>query len=554
MDLDLHSDSDVSLFEALSGSEKFSKGSVTFDWSQLPTTLLSALPDPPSSAQKQLRNRRLNHPSSSSRRKDKENVDTAPFVSEKLAQWASRSLREDREREWERDRDRDRQQQGKENVDDPFLSRSIGVDASGLTVGGGGGSPEKLYTFNNCNFSYGVTDEDHDENHHGDDDDVRVQDESRTTTTTTNTATTATALERSDSIDIQQLLNIVQVLQHEEEQEEEEDDQDQDQDTESQSLSRSRSRSQSDTRSQSQSQLLSIHSSLQDLLQAIKQKNAALRAREEAVLMAEELLREKEVHLADEMERREREGWTMTRRNDSVTTLPVSAATTSPLVKENRRLQTSVRDLILSNKQCREQGNVMDDPFCSLLPGMLLPKIRKLQEDADGHVVDLTAVRGQLRVARERYTRLKASVGPRSAVPLRTNPYGILGVRNGVPSNRTVAKAASRQVGTQTPSLDTSDPNTEPRTRKAKQATQAAVAHLMRLAMTTTFSDPETEANEGLGLGDTLVALFPDGPMAPEVETVYLRFILHALGTVDIDVAHVRKDAWKTKQGVPVRE
>ncbi|KAI9017534.1 hypothetical protein BC832DRAFT_536814 [Gaertneriomyces semiglobifer] len=49
--------SEFSLFEALSSSEKIINGNVTLDWRSLPTSVVNALPDPPPSARKHMRRR-----------------------------------------------------------------------------------------------------------------------------------------------------------------------------------------------------------------------------------------------------------------------------------------------------------------------------------------------------------------------------------------------------------------------------------------------------------------------------------------------------------------
>ncbi|KAJ3158509.1 hypothetical protein HDU86_002734 [Geranomyces michiganensis] len=112
------------------------QGEVTFDWSALPTTILTAVPNPPQSAKKQLQSRR-----SARARQEKENFETRLFVTEKLAEWAGKSLRVDGPHGGSRG---------------PLPDKSYGSHSAGASFDRSRSQLdlEKLYTFNNCKFTY----------------------------------------------------------------------------------------------------------------------------------------------------------------------------------------------------------------------------------------------------------------------------------------------------------------------------------------------------------------------------------------------------------------
>ncbi|KAI8921874.1 hypothetical protein DFJ77DRAFT_505642 [Powellomyces hirtus] len=524
-------ESDVSLLEALSGSEKFAKGNITFDWSRLPTSILTAVPNPPQSAKKQLQNRRT-----ARSRREKENLDPRPFVSEKLAQWAGRSLRLN---------DEDRVLRN----DTSILSRSLGSEAGRLSFNRSRShtDQDKLYTFNNCQFTYSNSRakkkrDATDVGLHSEDEQTRgqinpnastleAQDEAQETTVedsrlqnlnmTGDSSFLPASGEPTSRLDIRQLLDIVQDLQKEEKAAE-----DPEPSTTSVSpmsdayvtlrmsdpvQSSADEASRHDDRYET---LLTIHQDLSDLAQRVKDKNANLKLREQDIQLREEQLSLREARIAQEADKplstRERKFAANAQKN-----VERYEESLSNMSKENKRLQSSVKDLIASNKQAREQ-------------------IRKLQEDAHLLTIDLNNARSQARMSRERFERLKSTVGAEA----KNQPSRPEDMRGRTMGNNKVVWKPARTVSTQTPSKDAQEGGSGAVHEVAEDPTlttklHSAVSSLMQAVIACKrCSDCDHSAD--LITFETLVALFPDKAMVPDSERAYLQFALHALLTAGL--------------------
>ncbi|KND00795.1 uncharacterized protein SPPG_09156 [Spizellomyces punctatus DAOM BR117] len=135
------SSSEFSVLDALSGSEKFVKGNITFDWRGLPPNIVAALPDPPPSAKRYLKRRVKNGTDDIFSRNQ-------TYISDKVAEWASRSQKNE-----------DIQASRQEATENPFILEAKAIEPEHTQrpfplADVQSKDPEKVYTFNNCQFSY----------------------------------------------------------------------------------------------------------------------------------------------------------------------------------------------------------------------------------------------------------------------------------------------------------------------------------------------------------------------------------------------------------------
>ncbi|TPX72197.1 hypothetical protein SpCBS45565_g00442 [Spizellomyces sp. 'palustris'] len=135
------SSSEFSVLDALSGSEKFVKGNVTFDWRGLPPNIVAALPDPPPSAKRYLKRRVKNGTDDIFSRNQS-------YISDKVAEWASRSQKNE-----------DIQASRQERTENPFILEAKAMEPENTQrplplANVQSKDSEKIYTFNNCQFTY----------------------------------------------------------------------------------------------------------------------------------------------------------------------------------------------------------------------------------------------------------------------------------------------------------------------------------------------------------------------------------------------------------------
>ncbi|KAJ3183055.1 hypothetical protein HDU87_007477 [Geranomyces variabilis] len=481
---DSSADSDVSLLEALSGSERVSKGNITFDWSALPTTILTAVPDPPPSAKKQLQGRR-----SARARQEKENLDTRHFVAEKLAEWAGRSLTVDGTHGGSRG---------------PLLDRSLGSHAASVNIERSRAQLdlEKLYTFNNCKFTYrGRTPTPPPDLNDSlqtkgaaapavatsivDVPAAETSGNVRFAADTTADTSCLAATNESARLDIRQLLDIVQELQREENPESG--------DCEASVMDASHA---SETKDDMQATLINIHQDLSALAKRVKVKSKTLKLREQEVS-------ERETRLAAEIEAAVQARQDPERQRE--------------LAKENRRLQTSVRDLVASNKQARDQ-------------------IRKLQDDAQANASQLKSLQTQLRTARERRTQMKAAADAEAqkvkiqAVQAESRKEPASSHKIWKPTRSVMSQTSSQRESTGTLRNDSMQDKLQ------AAAFYAAISSLMRSMVELRQGSNRRQPDPNISFRD-LVMLFPQAEMDVASDCAHLQFMLHALKTFGLDVA-----------------
>ncbi|KAJ3167714.1 hypothetical protein HDU88_002161 [Geranomyces variabilis] len=486
---DSSADSDVSLLEALSGSERVSKGNITFDWSALPTSILTAVPDPPPSAKKQLQGRR-----SARAQQEKENLDTRNFVAEKLAEWAGRSLRVDGPHGGSRG---------------PLLDRSHGSHAASVNLERSRSQLdlEKLCTFNNCKFTYrGSTPTPPPDK----DGSLQTEDAAApgvaapivgvpaaetsgnvrfAADTTADTSCLAATSEPASRLDIRQLLDIVQELQREENPDAG--------DYETSVMDASHVSSHvAETKDDMQDALINIHRDLSALAKRVKAKSKTLKLREHEVS-------ERETRLAAEMEAAVQARQDPERQRE--------------LAKENRRLQTSVRELVASNKQARDQ-------------------VRKLQDDAQANASQLRSLQSQLRTARERMAQIKVAADA-EARKVKTQAVPSESRKGPAISQKTWKPTRSVMTQTSSPSESTGTFRSDSMQDKLQAAAfYAAISSLMRSMVELRHGSNRLQPDPNISFRD-LVMLFPQAEMDVTSDCAHLQFMLHALKTFALDVA-----------------
>ncbi|KAI8824909.1 uncharacterized protein EV422DRAFT_605374 [Fimicolochytrium jonesii] len=377
-------DSDISLLDILGSSERLVKGNVTFDWAKLPTSILGTVPDPPQSAKKQLSERRALRESTASKINrnghDKRMDETRTFVSENLAKWASRSLRNDAAHTREKPA--------------TILNTSLGSKPIKNTRGEASGTGERVFNFTNCQFTYqkprvDTAEEEQESNRSCLSLSAILEPQSGLTSTDTRLAGSeprATVRPKdaplpmkqdmcddspASRLSIHQLLDIVK------------DIHDEDEDNGRNEVGHPKTTVQNPDISRAQREqhkaFLNLHKDLSDLARRLKDQDEDLSSRERDVAVREDVVRDLEAHRVKKVEREvakrvvkyETAAIETNRRHEQIV---------SSHLKEIRRLQASNKEVIAANKELRGKSRDRGRRLKGDLHGEPLKSENKLEQ------------------------------------------------------------------------------------------------------------------------------------------------------------------------------